>query len=59
MTAARFDFERCEREERLMVRFSVLMVAVSTACLAASCGSALAAESDVTKERARASRGHA
>ena len=42
-----------------MVRFSVLMVAVSTACLAASCGSALAAEYGRQEERARASRGHA
>jgi len=33
-----------------MVRFSVLMVAVSTACLAASCGSTLAAESDVKSD---------
>ena len=32
-----------------MARFSVLMVAVFTACLAASCVSALAAESDVKK----------
>ena len=33
-----------------MARFSVLVVAVSTACLAASCGSALAAESDVKSD---------
>ena len=58
MTAARFTSNVVEREKRLMARFSVLMVAASTACLAASCVSALAAETDVKKITARASRGH-
>src|SRR6266478_5810427 len=36
-----------------MVRFNVLVVAASTACLAVSCGSALAAESAVKSAPAR------
>jgi hypothetical protein len=44
MTAARAASEAVKREERLMARRNVLMVAVSTACLAASCASGLAAE---------------
>jgi hypothetical protein len=45
MTAARAASKAVKGEERLMARLNVLMVAVSTACLAASCVSALAAES--------------
>jgi len=44
MTAARFTSNAFEREERLMARFNVSMVAVSIACLAGSCASTLAAE---------------
>jgi hypothetical protein len=44
MTAARFASKAVKREERLMARFNVLMVAASVACLAASCASALAVE---------------
>ena len=58
MTAARFTSKAVEREERLMARFTVLMVAAFTACLAAPCASALAAETAVKKIAARASRGH-
>ena len=49
MTAARFTSKAFEREERLMARFTVLMVAAFTACLAAPCASALAAETAVKK----------
>ena len=49
MTAARFTSKAFEREERLMARFTVLTVAVFTACLAAPCASALAAETAVKK----------
>ena len=45
MTAARAASKAVKREERLMVRRNVLMVAVSTACIAAPCASDLAAES--------------
>jgi hypothetical protein len=45
MTAARFTSTAIKREDRLMARFNVLMVAASVACLAVSCASALAAES--------------
>lgn len=44
MTAARFTSNAFEKEERLMARFNVSMVAVSVACLAGSCASTLAAE---------------
>jgi hypothetical protein len=44
MIAARFTSIAFEREERLMARFNVSMVAVSIACLAGSCASTLAAE---------------
>ncbi len=53
MTAARVTSKAVEREERLMARFNVLVVAASTACLAVSCGSALAAESAVKSAPAR------
>src|SRR4029450_3838023 len=49
MTAARFASKALEREERLMARFTVLMVAAFTAFLAAPCASALAAETAVKK----------
>jgi hypothetical protein len=49
MTAARFASKAVERKERLMARLSVLTVAVFTACLAAPCASALAAETVVKK----------
>ena len=49
MTAARFTSKAFEREERLMVRFTVLMLAAFAACLAAPCVSALAAETAVKK----------
>ncbi|HJX20856.1 MAG TPA: hypothetical protein VJ454_07680 [Steroidobacteraceae bacterium] len=44
MTAARAASKAVKREERLMVRRNVLMVTMSTACLAAPCASDLAAE---------------
>jgi hypothetical protein len=44
MTATRFTSNAFEREERLMARFNISMVAVSIACLAGSCASTLAAE---------------
>ena len=49
MTAARFTSKAVEREERLMARITVLMVAAFTACLAVPCVSALAAETAVKK----------
>ena len=49
MTAARFTSKAVEREERLMARFTVLMVAAFAACLAVPCVSALAAETAVKK----------
>jgi hypothetical protein len=49
MTAARFTSKAFEREERLMARFTVLTVAVFTACLSAPCASALAAETAIKK----------
>jgi len=49
MTAARFTSKAFEREERLMARITVLMVAAFTACLAVPCVSALAAETAVKK----------
>ena len=49
MTAARFTSKAFEREERLMARFTVLMVAAFAACLAVPCVSALAAETAVKK----------
>jgi hypothetical protein len=49
MTATRFTSKAFEREERLMARFTVLMVAAFAACLAAPCTSALAAETAVKK----------
>ena len=49
MTAARFTSKGFEREERLMARITVLMVAAFTACLAVPCVSALAAETAVKK----------
>jgi multidrug efflux pump subunit AcrA (membrane-fusion protein) len=45
MTAAHFTSTAIKREDRLMARFNVLVVATSVACLAVSCASALAAES--------------
>jgi hypothetical protein len=47
MTAARAASKAVNREERLMARFNVLLVAASAACLAAPCASALAAETAV------------
>jgi multidrug efflux pump subunit AcrA (membrane-fusion protein) len=44
MTAVRAASTAGKREERLMARRNVLVIAVSAACLAASCASALAAE---------------
>jgi hypothetical protein len=44
MTATRFTSNAFEREERLMARFNISMVAVSIACIAGSCASTLAAE---------------
>jgi len=44
MTTACWAWKSVEWEERLMVRLNILMVAVSAACLAAPCASALAAE---------------
>jgi hypothetical protein len=44
MTATRFTSNAFEREERLMARFNISMVAVSIAYLAGSCASTLAAE---------------
>jgi hypothetical protein len=44
MSTARFTSRAVEREERLMARFNVSMVAASIACLAVSCASTLAAE---------------
>ncbi|XSC41912.1 hypothetical protein ACF1BQ_024970 [Bradyrhizobium sp. RDT10] len=44
MTATRFTSNAFKREERLMARFNISMVAVSIACLAGSCASTLAAE---------------
>jgi len=49
MTAAHFTSKTLEREVRLMARFTVLTVAAFTACLAAPCASALAAETAVKK----------
>jgi|Tabmets5t2r1_1033131.scaffolds.fasta_scaffold115344_2 multidrug efflux pump subunit AcrA (membrane-fusion protein) len=49
MTAACAASKAVKRENRLMVRFNALMVGASAACLAASCLSALAAESTVKK----------
>ena len=49
MTAARAASKAVKREERLMARFTVLMLAAFTACLAAPCASALAAETAVKK----------
>ena len=56
MTAARVTSKTFEREERLMARFTVLVVTAFTACLAAPCASALAAETPVKKSCPRASR---
>jgi hypothetical protein len=53
MTAARAASKAVKREERLMARFNVLLVAASAACLAVSCASALAAESAVKSTPAR------
>jgi hypothetical protein len=49
MTAARFASKAVKREERLMARFTVLMLAACTACLAVPCASALAVETAVKK----------
>ena len=49
MTAARVTSKTFEREERLMARFTVLVVTAFTACLAVPCASALAAETPVKK----------
>ena len=49
MTAARVTSKAFKGEERFMVRFTVLLLAASTACLAAPCASALAAETAVKK----------
>src|SRR3954453_17798816 len=49
MTAPRVTSKAFEREERLMARFIVLMVAAFAACLAAPFASALAAETAVKK----------
>ena len=49
MTAARFSSKVFEREECLMARITVLMVAVFAACLATPSESALAAETGVQK----------
>jgi len=49
MTGARVTSKSFKREERLMARFTVLMVAAFAACLAVPCVSALAAETAVKK----------
>jgi hypothetical protein len=49
MMPRHFTSKALEREERLMARFAVLMVAAFAACLAAPCASALAAETAVKK----------
>ena len=49
MTAARVTSKTFEREERLMARFTGLVVTAFTACLAVPCASALAAETPVKK----------
>jgi hypothetical protein len=49
MTAVRFTSKALDGEERLMARFTVLMVAAFTVCLAAPFASALAAETPVKK----------
>lgn len=49
MTAPRVTSKSFEREGRLMARFTVLVVTAFTACLAAPCASALAAETAVKK----------
>jgi multidrug efflux pump subunit AcrA (membrane-fusion protein) len=53
MTAARAAPKAVKTKERLMARFNVLMLAASTACLAVSCASALAAESAAKSPPAR------
>jgi hypothetical protein len=49
MTVVRFTSKAFDGEERLMARFTVLMVAAFTVRLAAHCASALAAETPVKK----------
>ena len=49
MTVARVTSEAFKGEERFMARFTVLLLAAFTACLAAPCASALAAETAVKK----------
>ena len=49
MTVVRFTSKAFDGEERLMARFTVLMVAAFTVCLAAPFASALAAETPVKK----------
>ena len=49
MTAVRFTTKAFEGEEFLMARFTVLMLAACTACLAVPCASALAVETAVKK----------
>ena len=53
MTAVHAASKAVKREERLMARRNMLIIAVSTACLAVSCGSALAAESAAKSAPAR------
>jgi hypothetical protein len=53
MTTARFASKTIKRKKRLTAHFNVLVVAASTACLAVSVASALAAESAVKSPPAR------
>jgi multidrug efflux pump subunit AcrA (membrane-fusion protein) len=53
MTAVRAASMAVKREERLMARRNVLVVAVSAACLAASCASGLAGEASAKITPAR------
>jgi multidrug efflux pump subunit AcrA (membrane-fusion protein) len=53
MTAVRAASKAVKREERLVARRNVLVVAVSAACLAASCASGLAGEASAKIAPAR------
>ena len=53
MTAVRAASKAVKREERLMARRNVLVIAVSAACLAASCASGLAGETSAKITPAR------
>jgi hypothetical protein len=53
MTAVRAASKAVKREERLMARRNVLVVAVSAGCLAASCASGLAGEASAKIAPAR------